>query len=139
MASGRPKLRFDLDAVRKLGVLGCTAAEMAAFLGCSQRTVETNLSDKEGNFCGAYKKGLAVTQISLRRKQLQLALLKGDVTMLIWLGKQMLGQQNRFEIDNREKAEARPRKIYINIFDPKPATVAKIMAIDTAINDDSCQ
>lgn len=97
MPAGRPKLEFDLNAVRKLGVLGCTAAEMANFLGCSQRTIETKMADKEGDFCGAYKKGLAVTQMSLRRKQLQLAC-KGNVTMLIWLGKQLLGQQNRFEM-----------------------------------------
>ena len=97
MPAGRPKLEFDLNAVRKLGVLGCTAAEMADFLGCSQRTIETNLADREGDFCGAYKKGLAVTKMSLRRKQLQLAF-KGNVTMLIWLGKQLLGQRNEIEL-----------------------------------------
>jgi hypothetical protein len=37
-------------------------------------------------------RGEARACIALRRKQMELAL-KGDRTMLIWLGKQRLGQQ----------------------------------------------
>jgi hypothetical protein len=107
MPAGRPQIDFDLNIVRKLGVLGCTAAEMASFLGCSERTIDARMADKDGEFCAAFKKGLVVTKMSLRRKQLQLAL-DGNVTMLIWLGKQLLGQQNRFEmgtpgLDGREE------------------------------------
>lgn len=41
-------------------------------------------------------KGLARMKISLRRKQIQLAD-DGDRTMLIWLGKQHLGQRDKFD------------------------------------------
>jgi len=36
-------------------------------------------------------------QMSLRRKQIEVAL-KGNVSMLIWLGKQMLGQMDKQEL-----------------------------------------
>jgi hypothetical protein len=44
-------------------------------------------------FLNAYKKGCADIKESLRRKQLDIAK-AGNVTMLIWLGKQILGQRD---------------------------------------------
>lgn len=47
----------------------------------------------EPGLCMAYKKGFADLKKSLRRKQIERAE-SGNATMLIWLGKQLLGQRD---------------------------------------------
>ena len=61
--------------------------EMADFFGCHRETLRENFSPQ-------IDKGRSEGNISLRRKQWQMAVEKGNVVMLIWLGKQMLGQRN---------------------------------------------
>jgi len=56
----------------------------------AERTIRNRR--KQEHFREAMERGEALMCIALRRKQLELAL-KGDPTMLIWLGKQRLGQQ----------------------------------------------
>ena len=84
---GRPKLDIDPEQVTRLARLHCTMLEMASFFGCHIDTLRDNFSNE-------IDKGRAEGNISLRRKQWQMAVEKGNVVMLIWLGKQMLGQKN---------------------------------------------
>ena len=84
---GRPKLNIDPETVRKLARLHCTMQEMADFFGCHRDTLHNN-------FSAEITKGRAEGNISLRRKQWQVAVEKGNPVLLIWLGKQMLGQVN---------------------------------------------
>ena len=91
-AGGRPKIKINYDSVEKLASIGCTQEEIADFLDCSVRTL---LRDKE--FCQTYKKGMSHSKRSLRRMQFDKAS-KGNVTMLIWLGKQYLGQRDTVEV-----------------------------------------
>lgn len=98
---GRPSKEFDLAEVEKLGMLGATVPEVAAWFDCGIRTVERRMADHEGVFRRAYEKGYGRLKISLRRKQVEVAN-GGNVSMLIWLGKQMLGQADKQET----KAEA---------------------------------
>jgi DNA-binding Lrp family transcriptional regulator len=90
---GRPLLQIDEDTVEKLAGLHCTMKEIAAFVGCSVDTLENRFSE-------LIEQGREKGKISLRRKQYDLAM-KGNATMLIWLGKQNLGQteRSRDEID----------------------------------------
>ena len=90
---GRPRREFDLRQVEELARLGCTEEDMAAVLGVSVDTIQRRKRTSE-EFCGAIKRGQAATRNSLRRLQLKKAL-DGNVTMLIWLGKQLLGQSDR--------------------------------------------
>lgn len=92
--AGRPKIEFDLSVVEGLGRIGATAFEMAHVLPASRSTVEKRMADETSDFCKAYQKGRALLNASLRRKQIQVAM-SGNVTMLIWLGKQHLSQQER--------------------------------------------
>jgi hypothetical protein len=46
----------------------------------------------------AYQEGSAIGRTTLRRLQWQKAQ-TGDSTMLIWLGKQMLGQRDKADVD----------------------------------------
>lgn len=85
----RPKLQIDPKLVQDLAALGCKTTEIATTLGCSPDTLEKR-------FSGELAKGRENLRISLRRWQLEAAK-KGNVAMLIWLGKQMLGQTEKIE------------------------------------------
>jgi hypothetical protein len=105
---GRPKLDIDVEQVRRLARLHCTMQEMASFFDCHIDTLRDNFSNE-------IAKGKAEGNISLRRKQWQTAVEKGNVVMLIWLGKQMLGQVNE-RLDSESDA---PLPIYDIIEEPK--------------------
>ena len=85
--TGRPPMKIDKEVVRKLASIQCTLREIAAFVGCDEKTIRNKFSDL-----------IATTRdmgkVSLRRKQYEKAM-EGNVTMLIWLGKNELGQQDR--------------------------------------------
>ena len=91
--AGRPRIEFDLAIVEGLGRIGATIEEMAAVLPASKRTVADRMADG-GDFRIAYERGRAQLKTGLRRKQIQVAM-TGSVAMLIWLGKQQLGQQEK--------------------------------------------
>lgn len=75
-------------------MLQCTVPEIAYFLGCSTSYLEHNQE-----FLRVHKKGLNEGRISLRRLQWKAAM-QGNVTMLIWLGKQYLGQRDHHEVSS---------------------------------------
>ena len=81
----RPK-KYDIDTeeVQKLAGYGCTNMEIADFFGCSENTIRRSY----GEFLA---KGRDKGKIRLRQMQWRSAE-KGNVTMQIFLGKQMLGQ-----------------------------------------------
>lgn len=86
---GRPKSKIDPEAVERLAAVGCSGEEIATTLGCSRETLYARFSD-------SLEKGHTHQRVSLRQKQYQLAL-EGDRTMLVWLGKQYLGQKDKRE------------------------------------------
>src|ERR1700722_3452119 len=88
---GRPLIPIDAEEVLKLAQLGCKNDEIADFFGCSAQTIESRFQPE-------LDKGRSELKISLRRLQIQAAE-KGNVVMMIWLGKQLLGQIDRSQID----------------------------------------
>ena len=86
----RPKkYKIDTEQVKKLATLGCTNKEMADFFGCSADLLEKSYSE-------FLTKGRAEQKMRLRQLQWR-ACENGNVSMLIFLGKNMLGQQDRIE------------------------------------------
>lgn len=86
----RPKkYNIDTTQVQKLAQLGCTNKEMADFFGCSADLLEKSYSE-------FLTKGRAEQKMRLRQLQWR-ACENGNVSMLIFLGKNMLGQQDRIE------------------------------------------
>lgn len=81
------------EEITKLARLGCSIEEMSDWFQVPRETIKYNFSD-------LIAKGRSETKQSLRRAQIALAL-KGNATMLIWLGKNMLGQQEN-PINNEE-------------------------------------
>jgi len=97
----RPRKVIDPKQVEGLASIGCTLDEMALVLDCSKSVLSRRFSN-------AIKKGKAKMQSSLRRLQYDAAR-NGNVTMMIWLGKQYLGQRDKFEADTSDLGE-RPTK-----------------------------
>ena len=89
---GRPKTKIDYELAEKLASIMCTQEEIATMFDCDVRTLQ-----RDEEFCRVYKKGLDKGRMSLRRKQFSKAVNEGNATMLIWLGKQHLGQTDKVE------------------------------------------
>ena len=85
----RPKIEIDAAELEKLASFGMTDREIADFFGVSQPTISRR-------FVSELTKGRSNLKKSLRRKQVEMAL-NGNVTMLIWIGKQYLGQADKQE------------------------------------------
>jgi hypothetical protein len=85
--SGRPKKNIDPKLVFELAKIHCTKEEMASILGCNKDTLYARFSDIMQN---GWDEGKA----SLKRLQWKSAE-TGNTTMLVWLGKQWLGQKDK--------------------------------------------
>ena len=86
---GRPKKELDTDMIERLASIFCTNEEISTIVGCHSDTLADNFSEY-------LKKGRDKGKMSLRRMQWEKAQ-TGNTTMLIWLGKQMLGQKDKIE------------------------------------------
>lgn len=75
------------DDVYKLAALGCTDKEICDFFGIQRDTLQYNFSEY-------ITRAQADLKHRLRRAQIKLAL-EGNAVMLIWLGKNLLGQQDQ--------------------------------------------
>lgn len=81
---GRDKKVVPPKDVERLAAMGCKNQEIADWFGVDENTLTYNFSEE-------LTKGRANLKQSLRQAQLRLAL-SGNATMLIWLGKNILGQ-----------------------------------------------
>ena len=90
----------DRGQFQRLCEIFCTKAEAASVMGVTNmstfdRLIAENFPDTP-TWSEAFGVYSAAGKVSLRRKQFELAL-KGDRTMLIWLGKQHLGQREPYK------------------------------------------
>lgn len=110
------KIIIDFEQLRKCCEVQCTLQECAAILGCSEDTVERRVNEEYGIlFKEFFKKHSSGGRASLRRQQFAAAK-DGSVPMMIWLGKQYLGQKEKQDID----IDVTDRKFNINFIDPDP-------------------
>jgi len=104
---GRSKVPIDERLVQALARIGCTYDEIATVTGISNATLRRRCKD-------IVARGHDEMKTSLRRWQYEKAK-EGSVPMLIWLGKQFLGQKDRIDETRREEI------VTIEPFDlPKP-------------------
>ena len=82
----RPKLNIDGDKISKWISYGATVKEIADVGNCSEDHIHKVFRQN-------ITKGKAERNIRLRKAQFELAL-SGNCSMLIWLGKQYLGQKD---------------------------------------------
>lgn len=99
--------RIDKTEIEKLASYGLKNKEIADLYNLSEVTV-----------CNKYfnelTKGRANLKMSLRKKQLQVAY-QGNVTMLIWLGKQYLDQVDRINDSGLTETETAKLKEFIQM------------------------
>ena len=90
---------IDVEVMKRAASIGCTMGEIAVMLGIARSAFYRHL-EKDPSLRDIIEEGLESGKTSLRRHQWQRAEAGSD-TMLIWLGKQMLGQRDRLpdEID----------------------------------------
>ena len=100
---GRPAVHnLDSRQVRELAKIQCTMLEIAAVMGCSVDTLERHYAD-------VIKDGREDGKASLRRAQWNKAVVDGNPSLLIWLGRFYL--QQREEITFNAGSEPEVRKL----------------------------
>ena len=93
----RPVIEIKTEQFESLCNLQCTLTEIAGFFKCSEDTIENWCKRTyKASFSECYKKYSQGGKISLRREQWKKEK-KGNSSMLIWLGKQWLGQTDKVE------------------------------------------
>jgi hypothetical protein len=104
---GRPKIVIDWEQFDKLCALQCPLREIACWFNCSEDTIE-NACKREKNmtFSDYFDIKRGNGKISIRRKQYEMAM-GGSVPLLIWLGKQYLGQSDKMEqkVESNEQSQ----------------------------------
>ena len=93
----RPKkYNINTEKLEQLASFGCTNIELASFFGCTESLLRKSYSE-------FLTKGREKGKIRLRQAQWKSALGSEkhppNVTMLIWLGKQVLGQTDKSEVE----------------------------------------
>lgn len=100
--TGRPKIKINWEELDKLCEIQCTLVEISNWFSCSEDTIENRVKEEKGEtFSEYYKKKASKGKMSLRRKQIEVAN-TGNVTMLIWLGKQYLEQKDKQDVSLKD-------------------------------------
>lgn len=90
-------VEINWEEFEKLCALHCTQTEIAEWFGCSVDTLFTKVERHYGEgYTEVYKRKSSKGKISLRRKMFESAL-SGNVTMMIWMSKQILGYRDRHD------------------------------------------
>lgn len=90
---GRPRKEIDVEKLEELAILNPTVEEIAAFFRIAKQTAVNLLKQKK--YKDVLERGASARRTSLKRAQFNAAVNKGNVSMLIWLGKNELDQRDR--------------------------------------------
>lgn len=96
--NGRPRYKLNelgAELVESLARCFCTEEEIAAVLDVNLDTLKR--PENREAFAECIKKGQESGKSTLRQRQFRAAM-NGSITMLIWLGKQYLGQSDEVEL-----------------------------------------
>lgn len=97
---GRPKIPINWEEFDKLCGLQCTLLEIAEWFGCTDDTIENRVKEVHGMLFSEYFTIKAAKgKIALRRAQFQLA--TKFPAMAIFLGKNYLGQSDKYEHETK--------------------------------------
>jgi hypothetical protein len=92
------KKQIDYDLVDNLCKIQCTGEEIASVLDIDYDTLNAAIKrDKGIGFSDYFELKRGSGKASLRRRQWQAAIEEGNITMMIFLGKQYLGQSDKQE------------------------------------------
>lgn len=105
---GRPRKEISEAQVESLAAINCSYAEIAAVVGC-------DVSMLNRRFKQVIEKGRDQGKSSLKRKMWDIAINKGNVTMCIWLSKQMLGYTDKQITLQNPNGEEKPVRIVLSM------------------------
>lgn len=98
--TGRPRKEVDWEEFDKLCRMQCTETEIASWFDMSIDTLNLRCKGKyKQTFTDVYAQKREAGFCSLRRSQFKRATEDESDTMLIWLGKQYLKQQDKRDVD----------------------------------------
>lgn len=105
---GPPKVILDWGQIAGMCKIHCTGAEIAAIMDVDYDTLQRLCKDvNKMRFTDYYKKHASGGKMALRRVQMKSAI-EGNVTMQIWMGKNLLDQR-----DQPEDTTERPAPVLI--------------------------
>lgn len=119
---------------------GCSGVEIAAILGVHENTLYNRCKEEKNvDFVAFKQEKQAEGDAHIKRAQYEEAVVERDRSMLIWLGKQRLGQRDRFETTNKNlNADLLHEKEFVlDDLDPKERELLfKIYGIEDEFNGD---
>lgn len=96
-------IKIDWNKVDTYLMAGADGLEIAAMLGVHYNTLSSKCKkEKKCDFCAYKQEKRAKGNSLLRAKQYDIAM-QGDRSMLIWLGKNRLGQSDKKEVISENK------------------------------------
>ena len=107
----RAKFRSDWVVVDRCAEIQCSVTEISYILGISLETFTRRVAEIHNTTPGAYVESKSAKgKMNLRRKQYKIAL-KGNASMLIWLGKNWLGQTDKAQVETTHKVRGLDKKV----------------------------
>lgn len=116
----RPTIEFtekQWEQISQMAHIQCTGEEIASVMGCSYDTLDRRVKERyEQSFADWINEKKQGGKASLRRMQWKTAN-SGNVTMQIFLGKNMLGQSDKLE--SKTEVKQHPDAYFGKIDDPE--------------------
>jgi len=140
MAKENKHKKIDWKKVEGYLKAGCSGREIAAQLGVHENTLYMRCKEEKNvDFVAFKQEKQAAGDAMLKAVQFEEAVTNRDKTMMVWLGKQRLGQRDRFENTNKNlNAEVKDLGIDIDNLDPKERElVFKLLNIEDEFNRDN--
>ena len=109
---GNQRAIINLAQLAQLAEHHWTIDEIAAFFRVSEKTIDVLL--KQAQVSDLYTQGKARGRGMLRSAQFKAAI-KGNVTAQIWLGKNLLGQRDSFEVSGPNGSQLQGNNTYITL------------------------
>jgi len=101
---GAPKKAIDWRFVDQMLIEGASGTQVAACLGINPDTLYKRCEDENNvNFSAYSQEKRSIGDRAIHAKQYEKAIQEGNPTLLIWLGKQRLGQSETLESNQVDK------------------------------------
>jgi hypothetical protein len=131
---GRPRALVadekTLRQLRRLASIQCTQKEAAGVLGVSENSICTFLGPTGSKIAReSWEAGRQGGRASVRRKQYEMAM-RGNITMLIWWGKNNLGQSDKIEKTETIDASISTTDVRIPAYETIPDKRAQLKAFE---------
>lgn len=102
----RPRANIDWIEAGRLLQAGCDGVQIASYFGCDPETLYNRCKeDLSMGFTEFLRQNRSKGDALLLAKQYEAALKDKDRGMLIWLGKQRLGQRDKQDLDHTTKGD----------------------------------